>query len=305
MNLRDLHYLVTVADVRSFIHAAEQCFISQPTLSTQIKKMEERLGVVLFERNNKKVIPTEIGEQVIASARRILLEMDNIKQLAQNAKNPLAGNFRLGAFPTLASYVFPGLVPLIKSELPALRLILVEEKTEVLLAQLRQGQLDAALLALPVYDEHLVCRKLFEDEFLLAVAQDNPLAQLESINQNDLYQQQILLLDEGHCLRDQALQVCQINAANEQQDVRATSLETLRQMVRAGTGITFMPQIALPKNADGITYIPFTAPAPKRVIGLVWRKTSAREALLEIVGRLVIRLSDLGNASAIMYTIHQ
>lgn len=287
MNLRDLNYLVAVADFRSFIQAADHCCISQPTLSTQIKKMEESLGVQIFERTNKKVLPTELGEQIIASARMILLEIDKIEQLADNAQDPLAGNFRLGAFPTLATYIFPGLVPLIKKAFPKLRLILIEEKTDALIAQLKQGHLDAALLALPLHDDYLESRKLFEDEFLLAVAADHPLAGRPTIAQPDLSNQQLLLLDEGHCLRGQALQICQLNHAEEQQDVRATGLETLRQMVRAGTGITFMPKIAIHEPEEGIRYIPFSEPVPKRTIGMVWRKTSARNELLERLARLM------------------
>ncbi len=288
MNLRDITYLVAVADLRSFIKAAEQCCISQPTISTQIKKMEESLGVQIFERSHKKVLPTELGEQIIASARRVLLEIDTIEQLARNAQDPLAGNFRLGAFPTLATYIFPRLVPLIKQELPKLRLILIEEKTDILLAQLKQGQLDAALLALPINDDYLEVRQLFEDEFFLAVANDAPLAAKKTIAPSDLFDQQLLLLDEGHCLRGQALQICLLNGAEEQQDVRATGLETLRQMVRAGTGITFMPKIAIHEPEDGIRYIPFEEPVPKRTIGMVWRKTSARNELFELLTKLIV-----------------
>jgi LysR family hydrogen peroxide-inducible transcriptional activator len=281
MNLRDLSYLVAVADLRSFVQAAEQCCISQPTLSTQIKKMEQGLGVQIFERTNKKVLATELGEQIIASARRVLLEVDHIKELAENAQNPLAGNFRLGAIPTLSTYIFPGLVPLIKEALPELRLILIEEKTDNLIVQLKQGQIDAALLALPIKEDFLISEKLFDDEFQLAVGTDNPLAKKSVIAPDELFHQQLLLLDEGHCLRDQALQICKLNGAEEQQDVRATGLETLRQMVRAGTGITFMPNIAINEDEKGIRYIPFTEPVPKRTIGLVWRKTSVRTELMK------------------------
>ncbi len=292
MNLRDLRYLVAVADLRSFNQAAEQCFISQPTLSMQIKKMEESLGVVIFERNNKKVLPTELGQHIIASARRILLEVDCINQLAHNAQNPLAGNFRLGAFPTLATYIFPDLIPLIREALPALRLILVEEKTDELLRQLTTGVLDAALLALPIESDSLLETKvLFEDEFMLAVAPGHPFATYECISQADLFHQKLLLLDEGHCLRGQALQFCRLHHAEEQEDVRATGLETLRQMVRAGTGITFIPKIAIREQEAGICYVPFANPAPKRTIGLVWRKTSSRAQVLAI-------LSDIFTANS-------
>jgi LysR family hydrogen peroxide-inducible transcriptional activator len=290
MNLRDLSYLVAVADLRSFVQAAEQCCISQPTLSTQIKKLEDTLGVKVFERSNKKVMPTELGEKIVASARRILHEVEHIKELADNAQDPMAGNFRLGAFPTLSTYVFPDLVPMIKQTLPNLRLILIEEKTDQLITQLKHGKIDAALLALPIHEDTLETITLFEDVFMLAVASDNPLAQKATIEEADLYHHQMLLLEEGHCLRGQALQICQLNNIEEQQDVRATGLETLRQMVRAGTGITFMPKIAIHEPEDGICYIPFVKPAPTRTIGLVWRKTSVRKQLMETFTHLITEI---------------
>jgi LysR family hydrogen peroxide-inducible transcriptional activator len=286
MNLRDLNYLVAVADLRSFIQAADQCFVSQPTLSTQIKKLEENLGVKIFERSNKKVLPTEVGEQIVTSARRILNEVEQIKELAEMAQDPLAGNFRLGAFPTLSTYIFPGLVPIIKEKLPKVRLILIEEKTDPLIQQLKQGQIDAALLALPVHEDFLQAELLFTDEFKLAVAPENPLAKKQKISQADLFQQQLLLLDEGHCLRGQAMQVCHLNGAEEQQDVRATGLETLRLMVKAGTGITLIPQIAIPESDPGICYLPFTNP-PNRSIGLLWRKTSVRTQLINTLIEII------------------
>jgi len=254
-------------------------------LSTQIKKLEDELGIQIFERTNKKVLPTELGEQIVASARRILKEQDNIKELAATAQDPLAGNLRFGAFPTLATYLFPPLVPLIKRDLPRIRLILVEEKTEQLLQQLRSGQMDCALLALPIYEDFLESQALFDDEFLLAVAEGHPLAAKLQVEQDDLNGEHLLLLEEGHCLRGHALQICQTIGADEEQDLRATSLETLRQMVHAGTGITFMPRIAV-RDEPGVRYLPFAAPAPSRTIGMVWRKTSAR-------GDLIRRLSGL------------
>lgn len=292
MNLRDLRYLIAVADLRSFVQASEHCHISQPTLSTQIKKLEDSLGVQIFERNNKRVLATEVGEHIIAAARRVIKEVGHINELAETARDPLAGNLRIGAFPTLSTYIFPALVPLIREALPRIRLILLEEKTEELIRQLRNGQIDMALLALPVSDDFLQTQALFDDEFLLAVAADHPLANAERMRQQDLSGQQLLLLDEGHCLRGQALQVCQINGAEEQQDVRATGLETLRQMVRAGTGITFMPRIAVREQDQGIRYIPFQAPVPNRSIGLVWRKTSMRSDLIGEIGRLIVQAAQ-------------
>jgi LysR family transcriptional regulator, hydrogen peroxide-inducible genes activator len=285
MNLRDLRYIVAVADLNSFVHAAERCFISQPTLSMQIKKLEDSLGVQLFERSNKKVMVTEVGMLIVASARKILEEADNIKQLAEQAHDPLSGNLRFGAFPTLATYLLPGLVPLIKQALPRIRLILVEEKTDILLDQLKSGTIDMALLALPVADDSLQITALFDDTFFLAVNSEHAFADRPYVSQNELEGQSLLLLEEGHCLRGHALQVCQLTGAEEQQDVRATSLETLRQMVRAGTGMTFMPNIAVRPVDEGVRYIPFDSPAPKRTIALVRRKTCVREVLVaELVG---------------------
>lgn len=298
MNLRDLHYLIAVADLRSFVQAADRCCISQPTLSTQIKKLEDELGIQLFERTNKKVLPTELGERIIASARRILKEQAIIKELAATAQDPLAGNLRFGAFPTVASYLFPQLVPLIKQALPRIRLILVEEKTEQLIQQLKSGQMDCALLALPVYEDFLESKAVFDDEFLLAVAYSHPLAFNSVVEQADLQGEHLLLLDEGHCLRGHALQVCQTVGADEEQDVRATSLETLRQMVHAGTGVTFIPRIAV-RHEPGIRYIPFAAPAPSRTIGLVWRKTSARGELIRQLSELVEKAANVNRAGQI------
>ncbi len=186
-----------------------------------------------------------------------------MKQIAQSARDLLSGNLRLGAFPTLSTYLFPSLVPLIKQHLPRIRLVLIEEKTDGLIQQLKNGTLDLALLALPVQGDFLESRSLFDDDFFLAVGDDHAFAGKTSVELSDLHGQSLLLLDEGHCLRGQALKVCQISGAIEQHDVRATGLETLRQMVHAGTGITFMPKIAMRAN-DGIRYIPFASPAPTR-----------------------------------------
>ena len=281
MNLRDLQYLIAIADLRNFSQAANKCCVSQPTLSNQIRKLEETLGVVIFERSNKRVMPTETGEQIIALARRVLREVDAMHDVAQSAQDPLAGKFRLGAFPTLSTYIFPSLVPKITAALPQLKLVLVEEKTQILIERLKRGELDAALLALPVHDDQLVVKKLFDDEFFLAVPPQHPLAKTKQVDQADLSASTLLLLEEGHCLRDQALEVCHLVGMEEEQDFRATSLETLRQMVKAGTGITFMPKMAIQADETGIVYIPFKKPAPYRTIGLVWRKTTARTAVIE------------------------
>lgn len=290
MNLRDLKYILAVAEQKSFVKASEQCFVSQPTLSMQIKKLEAYLGVKIFERNNKHVITTEVGRAIIAKAKTIIQEANAIEELARHTQNPLAGNFRLGAFPTLASYILPDLVPLISNALPDLRLILVEEKTETLVRQLKKGLIDAALLAAPIEDDFLASDLLFKDAFKLAVSSQHALSKKAHVTPSDLTNESLLLLDEGHCLRDQALQFCQLNGTREEQNVRATSLETLRQMVRANTGITFMPEIAIRGQDSNICYIPFEAPQPERMICLVWRKTDPRNQLIAKLSQLIRHL---------------
>jgi len=289
MNIRDLRYFLAVAELQHFGQAAELCCVSQPTLSGQIKKLEGELSVTLLERTNRRVMLTDVGEQIARSARRILREVDTIHEVARSSYDPLSGSFRLGAFPTLSTYIFPRLVPRVKQSLPDLRLILIEEKTAILLEKLRQGDIDAALLALPVRDDYLLSQPLFDDEFLLAVPPEHPLAKQQSVDQKALKNHRLLLLEEGHCLRDQALEICGLNGIAEEQDFRATGLETLRQMVKAGSGITFMPNIAVQKDETGIHYVPFTSPAPVRTIGLVWRKTTARQ---QVIDKLVEQLTE-------------
>ncbi len=285
MNIRDLRYFLAVADLEHFRLAAEKCHVSQPTLSGQIKKMEQSLGVLLFERTNRRVMLTEAGSHIATYARRVLQEVEAIQEVAESFRDPLAGKFRLGAFPTLSTYVFPKIVPGVREVMPDLRLILIEEKTDSLLEKLKHGDLDAALLALPVHDDFLVSHKLFDDDFYLAVHPDHELTKYDRVDQKLLKNHRLLLLEEGHCLRDQSLEVCQLHGIAEEQDFKATGLETLRQMVKAGTGITFMPKIAMQEKETGIRYLPFKPPAPSRTIGLVWRKTTFRQqAMNQLIG---------------------
>ena len=286
MNIRDLQYLKAVADLRNFTAAAEFCHVSQPTLSTQIRKLEDSLGVAIFERSNKQVLITEAGQPIIEAAKRALLEIEVMRDHAREAKDPFAGTLRLGAFPTLAPYYLPTAVDMLRSSFPKLTLRLVEDKTDRLVTQLLAGELDAALLAYPLAEERLQHARLFTDPFLLAVGADHPLAQASHVTPSQLLDYDLLLLEEGHCLREQALEVCQLGGFYEQQEFRATSLETLRQMVRAGSGITLIPQIAL--RADpAICAIPFAPPAPARHIGLFWRKTSSKQKLLAQIAALL------------------
>lgn len=287
MNLRDLKYLVALADLRHFGKAADACFVSQPTLSTQIRKLEDELGVVLVERAPRKVMLTAAGLDVVQRARRIVADVEQMREAARRSRDPESGTLRLGVFPTLGPYLLPHVVPTLRARFPQLELLLVEEKSDELLQRLREGKLDAALLALPLHDDQLHAEFLFEEPFVLAAPQQHPLARRSTLDAAELSDETLLLLEDGHCLRDQALDVCRLSGAREKSGFRATSLETLRQMVAAGVGVTLLPAlsvhepIAQPAN---IRLVPFRGTAPSRRIALVWRKSSALDAFLHQLG---------------------
>ncbi|WP_395621456.1 DNA-binding transcriptional regulator OxyR [Dokdonella sp.] len=293
MNLRDLRYLVALAEHKHFGRAADSVFVSQPTLSTQIMKLEEELGVSLVERTPRKVLLTEVGQEIVKRAREVLTEIEQIREIARRTLDPESGSLRLGIFPTLGPYLLPHVVPRIRERYPRLELLLVEEKTEEILRQLREGRLDAAVLALPVHDAHLHVERLFDEPFVLAVPTDHPLAKRSSISLNQLEDQSLLLLEEGHCLREQALEVCQLAGAAEKGGFRATSLETLRQMVAADVGITLLPMLAvkppIPAN-ENIHLVQFRTRPPSRHIAMIWRKSSAMHAFLREFAQLLRQL---------------
>lgn len=282
MNLRDLKYLVAVAEHRHFGRAADACFVSQPTLSTQLKKLEEELGVTLIERTNRQVLLTAVGERVVNQAQRVLREANQLNHIAEEYTDPFGGEFRLGVIPTVAPYLLPKILGPIRKSLPSLKTQLTEGQTAVISRLLREGDLDAVILALPIEEENVVERKLYTEPFYMAVSRAHALAKKKKVTVADLDDEQVLLLEDGHCLRDQALEVCNSHNAVENTNFRATSLETLRQMVVADVGITLMPELAVPaKPSAGIRYIPFRGEIPHRDIGLCWRKSSPREPLLE------------------------
>lgn len=278
MNLRDLRYLVALAEHKHFGHAAEASFVSQPTLSTQIKKLEDELEVSLVERTPRKVLLTEVGKEIAQRARDVLTEVDQIRAIARRTRDPESGTLRLGIFPTLGPYLLPHVIPSIRSRFPRLELLLVEEKTEVVLRQLREGRLDAAILALPIHDDQLHAEFLFEEQFVLAVPESHGLARRTVLKIDDLSDESLLLLEEGHCLRDQALDICHVAGANERSGFRATSLETLRQMVAANVGITLLPSLSVQPpiaQSDNVHLLAFRGEAPSRRIAMMWRKSSA------------------------------
>ena len=288
MNFRALQYFVKLAEMKHFSKAAEACFVSQPTLSTQIRKLEEELGVSLVERAPRQIMLTPIGEDIAHRARHVLRDIEHIKTAARRSKNPATGTIRLGIFPTLAPYLLPHVIPDIRDNFPELKLQLAEEKTEDILRMLDQGRLDAGLLALPVEDPGLETEVLFEEPFVVAMPAGHPLSDNKTICVKDLEGEELLLLEEGHCLRQQALEVCKLAGAHERVDFHATSMETLRQMVATNAGVTLMPVLAvkppIPKT-DNITLRPFTAPAPSRTIVLVWRSSSP-------LGPFLLQLSE-------------
>jgi LysR family hydrogen peroxide-inducible transcriptional activator len=296
VNLRDLAYLVAVADERHFGRAAAASFVSQPTLSTQIKKLERELGVELIERGSRRVMLTPAGEQIVERARNVLREVGVIRQLADQSSDPEAGTVRVGLFPTLGPYLLPHVVPKVRERFPNLELLLFEEKTDEVLARIHDGSLDAGVLAMPIHDDALHVEPLFDEDFVLAVPANHPLAgRHEPVPTSVMADQSVLLLEEGHCLRDQALAVCQLVGAAERNGFRATSLETLRSMVAAGVGVTLLPELAVsppvPVSAD-IALVPLRGPAPHRQIAMCWRKSSARRDFMPELARVFGELPD-------------
>lgn len=275
MTLQELKYLVALADHGHFGRAAEACFITQSTLSTQIKKLEDFLGVTLFDRSLKRVIPTPIGREILQAARNIVEESERIRELARHAQDPMARTLHLGVIPTLGPYYLPHALTLVHKKHPSLRLLLREEMTSQIFEHLTDGKLDAGLLALPVTDDSLRVEPLFYEPFYAALPAGHPLAKRDALKVSDIMAEKLLLLDEGHCLRDQALDVCGAGSRGRE-EVRATSLETLRQMVGMGLGLTLLPALAVdaaPRaSKKAIEIRPFKAPPPGRTIGLVWRK---------------------------------
>lgn len=290
MNLRELQYLVALAEHRNFRRAAEACVVSQPTLSAQIRKLEDELGVQLVERSPRNVMLTPAGQDAVVRARRVVAEVEQMREAARRLRRPEGGTLRLGVFPTLGPYLLPHAMPRLRERFPDLQLLLTEEKSDPLLERLREGKLDAAILALPVHDQNLQCEPLFEEPFYLAVPQNHPLAAREALSLAELATCDLMLLEDGHCLRDQALEVCHLSGAREKPEFRATSLETLRQMVIAGVGLTLMPALAVRQTGpfpDGLHLLRFSDGAPSRQLALFWRRSSAIAPLLRQVAQVL------------------
>ena len=291
MTLTELKYIVAVARERHFGRAAEACFVSQPTLSVAIRKLEDELGVIIFERGGAEIGITPVGERVVAQAHKVLQESAAIKEIARMGHDPLAGPLRVGVIYTIGPYLLPRLIPVQVQRTPQMPLILQENFTTKLIELLRQGEIDCAIMALPLPDSGLNTLALYDEPFMVAMPSEHPWAQRQEIDAQDLKQENMLLLGSGHCFRDHVLGVCpelsRFSDAPEgfQRTFEGSSLETIRHMVAAGIGLTVMPVTSLMGNETTesglLKYVPFKTPVPERRVALAWRKSFPRMAAIK------------------------
>jgi LysR family hydrogen peroxide-inducible transcriptional activator len=284
MTLTELRYIVAVAREKHFGRAAEACFVSQPTLSVSIKKLEEELDVKIFERGANEVTVTPLGSDIVRQAQMVLEEAAAIKEIAKRGKDPVSGPLGLGVIYTIGPYLLPDLVRQAIEHVPQMPLMLQENFTAKLLEMLRTGELDCAIMAEPFPDTGLAVAPLYDEPFMAAVPKTHPLAKRKSISTDELKSETMLLLGTGHCFRDHVLEVCpeyarfgSSDAEGIRKSFEGSSLETIKYMVASGMGVTVVPQLSVPKDAQPhIKYIPFTKPAPTRRVVLVWRRTFTR-----------------------------
>ena len=295
--LRQLRYFVTLAETKHFGQAALRCHVTQPALSMQIKELETVLGAPLIERTRKGALLTPAGREVAHRARAIVQSVQDLGDLARQRAKVLSGPLRLGVIPTIGPYVLPAILPRLRAVFPKLQLSVRETQTSLLERELLAGSLDLLILALPLEEAEIEELPLFDDVFALALPLDHPLRMHERVAQTDLTGERLLLLEEGHCLRDQALAVGQAAGASELDDFRASSLATVVQMVASGYGCTILPELAVPVEVgdrQGIHVVPFAWPPPVRTIGLAWRRTSPRREEFVAFGQVVVE--SLGKA---------
>ena len=292
MTLTELKYIVAVAREKHFGHAAEACFVAQPTLSVAIKKLEDELGVPIFERGGSEISMTPLGAQIVAQAERVLEQTAAIREIAKQNKDPLTGQLRLGVIYTVAPYLLPQLVRSMIERVPQMPLVLQENFTAKLVEMLRQGELDAAIMAQPFPQQGLLVQPLYDEAFVVAMPSSHPWSNRARINAADLKNQTMLLLGNGHCFRDQVLEVCPEMARFSttgdgiSRTFEGSSLETIRHMVASGIGITVLPKASVPDMHahDGLLrYVPFEDPVPTRRVVIAWRKSFTRRAAIEAV----------------------
>jgi LysR family transcriptional regulator, hydrogen peroxide-inducible genes activator len=296
MTLTELRYIVAVARERHFGRAAEACFVSQPTLSVAIKKLEEELGVTLFERSTGEVAPTQVGARIVEQAQRVLEQAQSIKEIAKAGKDPLAGPLKLGMIYTIAPYLLPQLVKILHKRAPHMPLIIQENYTHVLREWLKQGDIDAAILALPFEEPGFTIQPLYDEPFVVAAPREHRWASRKSIAADELKRETMVMLGAGHCFRDHVLEACpelvrfRSSADGTQQSFEGSSLETIRQMVASGIGVTVLPSSSVPTKAPRdslLAYVPFSRPVPDRRVVLVYRKTFPRLEALRVLRQAV------------------
>jgi LysR family hydrogen peroxide-inducible transcriptional activator len=283
--LRQLQYVVAVAEELSFRRAARRCRVSQPSLSAQVAQVEDALGVRLFERGAGRVLLTAPGAELLERARYVLLAADELVQAARRVSDPLAGTIRLGVIPTVSAYLLPAVTPALRRKLPRLRVAWVEDKTEVLVRKLAEGAIEGAVLALEADIGDVAHETIAVDPFVLVLRPEHPLAKKRGpVTDAELRGEELLLLDDGHCFRDQVLEVCG-TARAEEGELRATSLPTLVQMVAGGVGITLIPELAKDVEAKRARLVvrPLASRAARRTIATIWRRGSALEPTLRAV----------------------
>jgi len=290
MTLTELRYIVAVSQKNHFGKAAQACFVSQPTLSIAIKKLEEELGVRLFERSSKNEIRiTEIGQQVIDQAYVVLQQAQILNEIAQQGKDPLSGQFKLGVIYTIGPYLLPSLIPKLSENAPELKLIIEENFTASLLQSLKQGALDAIIISYPFEEPGIETEALYEEPFIIALPKNHEWRNRETIPTEDLASQDLMLLGSGHCFRDQVVKACPNCMSGNSELTRTfegSSLETIRHMVAAGTGITVLPRTSIfssQQNEAMIDIKPFKSPSPSRVVALAWRKHYPRQEAIDTI----------------------
>jgi LysR family hydrogen peroxide-inducible transcriptional activator len=292
MTLTELRYIVAVAREKHFGRAASACFVSQPTLSVAIKKLEEELGVLLFERGAGEISVTATGGAIVEQAQRVLEESARIKEIAQAGRDPLAGTLRIGAIYTIGPYLFPRLVPILRRAAPKMQLIIHENYTHVLATMLKQGEVDAIVLALPFAEQGVETQPLYDEPFMVAVPQGHPFEKRKSIGADELEKESLLLLGAGHCFRDQVLDLCakvHRSASGLQRTLEGGSLETIRQMVASGVGITVLPSSSVSQGSGGLIRVrPFSRPVPARRVALAWRKSFPRPQAIHALREAIL-----------------
>jgi len=298
MTLTELKYIVAVARERHFGRAADACFVSQPTLSVAIKKLEEELGTQIFERRTSEVTVTPAGERIVDQAQRVLDEAGRIKEIARQGKDPLAGPLRLGVIYTIGPYLLPGLVRQLLRDAPDMPLLLTENFTVKLMEVLKNGEIDVAIMALPLPQSGLLLQPVYDEPFTVAVPRNHPWARRKSIPSEDLKKETMLLLGTGHCFRDQVLEVCpelsrfSSSAEGIQKTFEGSSLDTIRHMVGSGLGVTVLPVTSVPEKPPRdslLEYVPFRAPAPDRRVVLAWRKSFTRTPAIEALRQAILK----------------